>query len=161
MNKDEDGESNSTTVAPPPKATDMGFRTPVAEQTSQLPQPPSQADETNVNKFKLPKGRSMRANYIDVMNPNGSKGGATSTSMPTPVTSPLVPVATSSPQLFIPAPVNDPSAPVDFLTPTSVPVVPTTNNSENTSQGGPMMYNPSNMKDHSVKNSQPNRYPPR
>lgn len=106
MNKDEDGDTISTKLAPPPKAADMVARAPTAEQTSQpqLPQPPSQANESAVNKFKLPKGRSMRANYIDVMNPNGPKGSATPTGMPTPVTSPLVPVAASSPQLFVPAP---------------------------------------------------------
>ncbi|XP_029052027.2 uncharacterized protein LOC114880316 isoform X2 [Osmia bicornis bicornis] len=196
-NKDEDVDSSSTTLAPPPKASDMGFRAPVAEHTSepsqptQLSQPPSQADESTVNKFKLPKGRSMRANYIDVMNPNSMKNNAPPSSIPTPVTSPLVPMAASSPQLFIPAPVNDPNAPVDFLTPTSTPVAPSTNVSENTSQGlsrwsstsslsrevqsytmkdprllqrnkGPMMYNPNEMKDHSVKNIQQQiRYPPR
>lgn len=113
MNKDEDGDSSSTTLAPPPKASDMGFRASVAEHTSeppqlsqpsQLSQPLSQADESTVNKFKLPKGRSMRANYIDVMNPNNMKNNAPPSTIPTPVTSPLVPMAASSPQLFIPAP---------------------------------------------------------
>lgn len=112
MNKDEDGDNNSTTVAPPPKASDMGFRTPVPteqissqpSQPSQSSQPPLQTDESTVNKFKLPRGRSMRANYIDVMNPSGSKNSGAPSSIPTPVTSPMVPMATSSPQLFIPAP---------------------------------------------------------
>lgn len=107
MNKDEDGDSNSATIAPPPKASDMGFRSPVPEQASQplqSSQPPSQADDTSVNKFKLPRGRSMRANYIDVMNPGGPKNNAVPSSIPTPVASPMVPMATSSPQLFIPAP---------------------------------------------------------
>ncbi|XP_016910975.1 uncharacterized protein LOC107997089 isoform X10 [Apis cerana] len=142
MNKDEDGDNNSTTVAPPPKASDMGFRTPVPteqissqpSQPSQSSQPPLQTDESTVNKFKLPRGRSMRANYIDVMNPSGSKNSGAPSSIPTPVTSPMVPMATSSPQLFIPAPVNDPSAPVDFLTPTATSIIPT-NASENVSQG--------------------------
>ncbi|XP_076386617.1 endoplasmic reticulum export factor secretory 16 isoform X3 [Megachile rotundata] len=196
-NKDEDGESNSTTLAPPPKAADMGFRAPVTEHTpqplqpSQPIQPPSQADESAVNKFKLPKGRSMRANYIDVMNPNSSKSNAPPSAVPTPVTSPLVPMAASSPQLFIPAPVNDPNAPVDFLTSTSTPVAPSTNASENTSQGlsrwsstsslsrevqsytmrdprllqrnkGPMMYNPNEVKNRPAKNmQQQSRYQPR
>ncbi|XP_015433708.1 PREDICTED: protein transport protein Sec16A isoform X2 [Dufourea novaeangliae] len=190
MNKDEDGDTSSATLAPPPKASDMGFRAPVMEQSSQPPQPPSQTDESGVNKFKLPKVRSMRANYIDVMNPGGSKNSTGSSSIPTPVTSPMVPMATSSPQLFIPAPVDGPNAPVAFLTPTSASVAPSANVSENPSQGlsrwsstsslsrevqsytmrdprllprnkAPMMYNPSDMKDHSAKNMQPSRYPPR
>lgn len=74
------------------------------EQTSQPPQPSLQTDESAVNKFKLPRGRSMRANYIDVMNPGGLKNSVASSSIATPVTSPMVPTATSSPQLFIPAP---------------------------------------------------------
>ncbi|XP_061929374.1 uncharacterized protein LOC107997089 isoform X11 [Apis cerana] len=197
MNKDEDGDNNSTTVAPPPKASDMGFRTPVPteqissqpSQPSQSSQPPLQTDESTVNKFKLPRGRSMRANYIDVMNPSGSKNSGAPSSIPTPVTSPMVPMATSSPQLFIPAPVNDPSAPVDFLTPTATSIIPT-NASENVSQGfsrwsstsslsrevqsytmrdprflpqnkGPMMYNPSDMKNRSAKNLHQSGYPPR
>ncbi|CAL7947946.1 unnamed protein product [Xylocopa violacea] len=189
MNKDEDGDSSSSTLAPPPKASDMGFRAPVPEQVpqpSQQPLPP--VDENAVNKFKLPKGRSMRANYIDVMNPAGSKSNVAPSNIPTPVTSPMVPMATSSPQLFIPAPVNDPSAPVDFLTSTTTQAAPSTNISENTSQGfsrwsstsslsrevqsytmrdprflpqnkGPMMYNPSDVKDRSAKNVQQSRYP--
>ncbi|CAK9822008.1 hypothetical protein ANTRET_LOCUS626 [Anthophora retusa] len=135
MNKDEDGDGGSATLAPPPKVSDMGFRTLVPEQVPPSSQPPSQADESTVNKFKLPKSRSMRSNYIDVMNPNGPKSNAPPSSIPTPITSPMVPMATSSPQLFIPAPVNDPSAPVDFLTTTSTPVAPATNVSDNTSQG--------------------------
>ncbi|KAK9310683.1 hypothetical protein QLX08_000014 [Tetragonisca angustula] len=189
MNKDEDGDSNSATIAPPPKASDMGFRPPVPEQisqSSQSSQSPLLADESTVNKFKLPRGRSMRANYIDVMNPGGSKNNVTSSNI---TTSPMVPMASSSPQLFIPAPVNDPSAPVDFLTSTATSTI-STNVSENTSQGfsrwsstsslsrevqsytmrdprflpqdkGPMMYNPNDMKNRSVKNVQQNRYPPR
>nr|XP_033327554.1 uncharacterized protein LOC117221042 isoform X5 [Megalopta genalis] len=138
MNKDEDGDGSSATLAPPPKASDMGFRPPVAEQSSQapqLPQPPSQAEDSGVNKFKLPKGRSMRANYIDVMNPTGSKGTTAPSNMPTPITSPIVPMATSSPQLFIPAPVNDLNTTVTSLTSTSTPAAPSANVSENASQG--------------------------
>lgn len=101
---DEDEDSGSTTLAPPPKATDMGFKAPAVEHSPKLSQPPPQADESAINKFKLPKGRNMRANYIDVMNPAGSKGSAASSNIPTPITSPMVPMATSSPQLFIPAP---------------------------------------------------------
>lgn len=59
---------------------------------------------TGSNMYKLPKGRNMRANYVDVMNPGGSKSSTASSNMLTPMTSPLVPMATSSPQLFVPAP---------------------------------------------------------
>ncbi|XP_017880909.1 uncharacterized protein LOC108625408 isoform X3 [Ceratina calcarata] len=191
MNKDEDGDSSSATIAPPPKASDIpGFRPPAPEPVPQSSQPLPHADELGVNKFKLPKGRSVRANYIDVMNPSGPKSNAASSSMPTPVTSPMVPMATSSPQLFIPASVNDPSAPVDFLTPATTQAAPTTNVSENASQGfsrwsstsslsrevqsytmrdpryhaqnkGPMMYNVNDMRDRSGRNVQQSRYPPR
>ncbi|XP_053989660.1 uncharacterized protein LOC128882118 isoform X2 [Hylaeus volcanicus] len=189
-NKDEDGDRSSSALAPPPKASDVGLRAPVTEQTSQLSQSTLQTDDATVNKFKLPKGRNMRANYIDIMNPNSLKTNTAPSSIPTPVTSPIVPMATSSPQLFIPAPVNDSNATVAFLTPTSTPVAPSTNVSENTSQGlsrwsstsslsrevqsytmrdprllprnkGPMMYNPNDIKDHSAKNTQQSRYPPR
>lgn len=104
MNKDEDGDNNSATIAPPPKASDMGFRPPVPEQisqSSQSSQSPLLTDESTVNKFKLSRGRSMRANYIDVMNPGGSKNNVTSSNI---TTSPMMPMASSSPQLFIPAP---------------------------------------------------------
>ena len=115
MNKDEDGDSNSATIAPPPKASDMGFRPPVPEQisqSSQSSQSPLLADESTVNKFKLPRGRSMRANYIDVMNPGGSKNNVTSSNI---TTSPMVPMASSSPQLFIPAPGKFFIVSVDFF----------------------------------------------
>lgn len=116
MNKDEDGDGGAATLAPPPKIGEMSFRAPTMERSSQLPPLASAHNEDaptmdastksmimSGNKFKLPKGRSMRANYVDVMNPGGSKSNTASSGMPTPVTSPLVPMATSSPQLFVPA----------------------------------------------------------
>lgn len=120
MNKDEDGDNAATTLAPPPKVTDVNFRAPTMERCGaggggvSQPLPPSAHEDvptmdppksvTGSNMFKLPKGRSMRANYVDVMNPGGSKNSTASSNMPTPVTSPLVPMATSSPQLFVPMP---------------------------------------------------------
>lgn len=174
MNKDEDGDSGSSTLPPPPKAADMGFRTSSTEQAP-IPQPSiqplnKQSKETiNMNNsklysggnmFKMPKGRNMRANYIDVMNPNGGKSNTTSPSIPTPVSSPLIPVATSSPQLFVPAPVNDPSAPVDFLTPAPAPSIPVTHSTESVSQGGPT-NKPDDNKDRITKNIQHTGHPPR
>lgn len=113
MNKDEDGDNGAATLAPPPKAADMSFRAPTMERCGPQPLLPSAHNEdapavdppksvTGNNMFKLPKGRSMRANYVDVMNPAGSKSNTASSN--TPVTSPLVPMATSSPQLFVPMP---------------------------------------------------------
>ncbi|XP_035722882.1 protein transport protein Sec16A-like isoform X7 [Vespa mandarinia] len=147
MNKDEDADTSSAALPPPPKATDMGIKPSSTEQVT-VPQPPihnKQSKEAmningskvhaNYNMFKLQKGRNMRANYIDVMNPNGGKSSTASPNVPTPATSPFVPMAVSSPQLFIPAPVNDPSAPVDFLTPAPAPSIPATHPNENVTQG--------------------------
>ncbi|XP_011879945.1 PREDICTED: uncharacterized protein LOC105568691 isoform X2 [Vollenhovia emeryi] len=168
MNKDEDGDSGTGTLAPPPKTSDMSFRAPAMERGPQPPLPAAHDEDapaTDISKlpigsnmFKLPRGRSMRANYVDIMNPAGkAKGSAAQSNVPTPITSPLVPVATSSPQMFVPAPINDPTAPVDFLTPAATP--PSGNTAENTP--GPMMFNPSDMKDRSVRNMPPSRYHPR
>ncbi|XP_018368875.1 PREDICTED: uncharacterized protein LOC108764951 isoform X3 [Trachymyrmex cornetzi] len=167
MNKDEDGDSGTTTLAPPPK-TDMSFRAPAVERVPQPSLPSAHNEDTSAadisklptgsNMYKLQRGRSMRANYVDIMNPGGkSKGSAASSNVATPMTSPLVPIATSSPQVLVPAPINDPTAPVDFLTPAATP--PSGNIAENTP--GPMMFNPSDMKDRSVKNMPPSRYHPR
>lgn len=62
------------------------------------------------NMYKLSRSRNMRANYVDVMNPGGTKSNMTATSaapslsVPTPMGSPAMPIAASSPQLFVPAP---------------------------------------------------------
>lgn len=114
MNKDEDGDGGASALVPPPKTSDVSFRAPVMERSTQ-PLPPSGEDASamdaisklptgNSNMYKLPKGRSMRANYVDVMNPGGGKLKAPGMTSSTPMTSPLVPMATSSPQLFVPAP---------------------------------------------------------
>lgn len=113
MNKDEDGDSGAATLVPPPKTTDMSFRLPTMERGPQLPLSNNEdAPATDISKlstgsnmFKLPKGRNMRANYVDIMNPGGqSQGSVAPSNVTTPITSPLVPMATSSPQMFIPAP---------------------------------------------------------
>ncbi|XP_018404062.1 PREDICTED: uncharacterized protein LOC108780757 isoform X3 [Cyphomyrmex costatus] len=194
MNKDEDGDNGTATLAPPPKTTDTSFRTQAVERGPQPPLPSAYKEDASAvdisklpsgsNMFKLPKGRNMRANYVDMMNPGGkSQGSVASSNVATPMMSPLVPVATSSPQMFVPAPINDSTAPVDFLTPTP----PSANVAENTPLSrwsstsslsrevqsytmrdprllqrnkGPMMFNPSDMKDRSVKNMPPSRYHP-
>lgn len=62
------------------------------------------------NMYKLSKNRNMRAKYVDVMNPGGVKAGGTAATapaplaVPTPVGSPAMPMAASSPQYFMPAP---------------------------------------------------------
>ncbi|XP_077272641.1 endoplasmic reticulum export factor secretory 16 isoform X2 [Temnothorax americanus] len=197
MNKDEDGDSGAGTLAPPPKTSDVSFRAPSMERGPQPPLSNAHNEDapamdisklpTGSNMFKLPKGRSMRANYVDIMNPGGKpKGSAASSNVATPITSPLVPMATSSPQMFVPAPINDPTAPVDFLSPAATP--PSGNVAENTPLSrwsstsslsrevqsytmrdprllqrnkGPMMFNPNDMKDRSAKNMPPSRYHPR
>ncbi|XP_014489136.1 PREDICTED: uncharacterized protein LOC106752154 isoform X3 [Dinoponera quadriceps] len=140
-NKDEDGDNGAASLAPPPKAADVSFRAPTMERSGPQLLPGAHNEDaaadppksvTGSNMYKLPKVRSMRANYVDVMNPGGSKSSTASSNMPTPVTSPLVPMATSSPQLFVPMPINDPTAPVDFLTPAAV--APSGNVAENTPQ---------------------------
>lgn len=116
MNKDEDGDGGAASLVPPPKTSDMSFRGAPAMESRAPSQPflPSGEDASmmdavpklptgNSNMFKLQKGRSMRANYVDVMNPSGGKPKTGPVSS-TPITSPLVPMATSSPQLFIPTP---------------------------------------------------------
>jgi len=113
MNKDEDGDSGTTTLAPPPKTADMSFRAPAVERIPQSSLPSAHNEDTSVadisklptgsNMYKLQRGRSIRANYVDIMNPSG-KGSAVSSNVVTPMTSPLVPIATSSPQVLVPAP---------------------------------------------------------
>ncbi|KAJ8680006.1 hypothetical protein QAD02_015793 [Eretmocerus hayati] len=141
------------------------------------------------NMYKLPRGRNMRANYVDVMNPGGAKQGGSQAASPapTPMGSPATPMAASSPQLFIPTPVNDVNAPVDFLTPAASVAPQLNENSQALSRWsstsslsrevqsytmrdpwhfqrdkGPMMYNPVDMRDRSsLKNQSRTRYPPR
>lgn len=120
-NKEDDGENDSAPLAPPPKVSDMSFGAsaaappvvtglpplPPSKTTSGLPDEPSAVNQSKIisgnNMFKLQKNRSMRANYIDVMNPNSMKNSA----RPGPITTPPMPMAASSPQLFTPAPGNE------------------------------------------------------
>lgn len=118
MNKEEDSDGTGGVVAPPPKASDLGFKHLPPElniPSQQIVQPSGQSDESmavnsskliagSSNVYKLQKGRGMRANYIDVMNPNGGKNLGVPSNLPTPAGSPMAPMAASSPQLFIPAP---------------------------------------------------------
>lgn len=120
MNKDEGGDSGGGALAPPPKTSDISFRSSAMERGPQSPLLSAHNEDapatdisklpTGNNMFKLPRGRNMRANYVDIMNPGGkSKGSAASSNVATPGTSPLLPVATSSPQVFVPAPSKPPN----------------------------------------------------
>lgn len=122
-NKDENGDSGSSRLAPPPKITEMNLPK-IPEQIQKPPSIPEQPIPANQNQhsldsstpnsskmiagsnnmFKLQKSRSMRANYIDVMNPGGVKTNGPPSNLPTPASSPMMPMAASSPQLFVPAP---------------------------------------------------------
>ncbi|XP_058802718.1 uncharacterized protein LOC131670805 isoform X2 [Phymastichus coffea] len=213
MNKDED-ENNSAPLAPPPKMADLpGFKS--ADSMNQSVAPPAipatvstlpatnvitaiGADETlglngtkliaggGGNMYKMnPRGRKVRTNYVDVLNPGSVKSSNTS-SRPIPASSPPVPMAASSPQFFTPTPVNDPNAPVDFLTPAPTAVSQSNENAQALSRWsstsslsrevqsytmrdprllqrdkGPMMYNPVELKDRSTKAQARSRYPPR
>lgn len=115
MNKEDDGETSSAPVGPPPKAKDMGFMQPPVEHSA-MPQIVAPLEDTTLmnssklitgsNMFKMSRGRNMRANYVDVMNPGGARACGPQSSLATPATSPAAPMATSSPQLFIPTPGN-------------------------------------------------------
>jgi len=76
-----------------------------------LPPKPSQ------NMFKLQK-RSLKNSYVDVFNPNATKETPPALS-PSDVS--LTQGKSTAPMqqqnFFIPAPINDPNAPIDFLSP--------------------------------------------
>lgn len=113
LNKDEvGGNGNAASIPPPPpKLSDMSYRTPTMEYNSQPPLPGAHNEDASAmdvstsiagcNKYKMSKSRSMRKKYVDVMNPDGNASSNIPTSN---VRSPMpVPMATSSPH-FNPAP---------------------------------------------------------
>ncbi|XP_049821203.1 protein transport protein Sec16A-like isoform X4 [Aethina tumida] len=79
---------------------------------------PDNGNQVNVggppNMFKLQRGRNLKKSYVDVFNPNGKTSGPASLT-----NSDVLPPAMQTPQMnfFIPQPVTDPNAPMDFLTP--------------------------------------------
>ncbi|KAF7989744.1 hypothetical protein HCN44_008418 [Aphidius gifuensis] len=144
-NKDDNDDSGSSNVAPPPpKAKNINLHqnsTSIIEQNTPIKNEPIEDHSAMINSskivssgnmFKLQKGRSMRANYIDVMNPGGNKNNGSNLIVPTPATSPITPMASSSPQLFNPSPINNTNTPINFLTPGMMPIP----NKENTTQEG-------------------------
>lgn len=115
LNKDEDSDSTSQRLVAPPKAREMVFQPgPTVEQRppnhGPIPKLPGEdmPAQNNLkmpaggNMFKLQKGRSMRANYIDVMNPGGVKSNGSQKLVNPSAT--LTPMAASSPNFFIPSP---------------------------------------------------------
>lgn len=60
----------------------------------------------------------LKNSYVDVFNPSGKSGSAL----------PIPDVVNSAPgpqmNFFIPQPISDPNAPMDFLTPGGVPLLP-------------------------------------
>ncbi|XP_018571551.1 uncharacterized protein LOC108911173 isoform X2 [Anoplophora glabripennis] len=141
-NVDEDPSDPATEFKPPPKMADLMPKSgpsdrslpgQVAEQPFSLPGGAVRNGSTPVanasaeeavnavksnqpNMFKLQRGRNLKNSYVDVFNPGGKSGGPSS--LP-----PIDNLPSAVPQLnfFIPQPVSDPNAPVDFLTPGGVP----------------------------------------
>ncbi|XP_030749352.1 protein transport protein Sec16B isoform X3 [Sitophilus oryzae] len=72
------------------------------------------------NMFKMNRGRNLKNSYVNVFKQNGvmSSGGGPQ-SLPGPES---IPAAPAQMNLFIPQAVNDPNAPVDFLTPGGAPI---------------------------------------
>ncbi|KAJ8918937.1 hypothetical protein NQ315_016839 [Exocentrus adspersus] len=148
INVDEDPNDPSTDFKPPPKLADLmpksapgtvpmynqvPQRNLPAYDVGQVPDRPSStsggesirnASEDAIksnqpNMFKMQRGRNLKNSYVDVFNPGGKPGSSGAASLPPAVEQ----VRTGAPQMnfFIPQPVTDPNAPVDFLTPGGVP----------------------------------------
>ncbi|XP_031333554.1 uncharacterized protein LOC116163652 isoform X2 [Photinus pyralis] len=68
------------------------------------------------NMFKLQRGRNIKKSYVDVFNP-GAKSAGNAPSIAAPETFSSMPPSGLQMNYFVPAPVSDPNAPMDFLTP--------------------------------------------
>ncbi|KAK9701018.1 hypothetical protein QE152_g30877 [Popillia japonica] len=138
VNLDEDGTETSSELKPPPKMAEMVPQNPNG-QPGQAPYPanpaplgnptgiaqPTQMSEdvakpTQPNMFKLQRGRNLKKSYVDVFNPSGKSSENSQSMVQNPVFLNATPSGGSQVNFFVPAPVNDPNAPVDFLTPGSV-----------------------------------------
>ncbi|KAJ8927810.1 hypothetical protein NQ314_019692 [Rhamnusium bicolor] len=151
INVDEDPTDTSSELKPPPKMSDLMPQpaqpmsgsvqnTPVYDVGKTPDQPSSLSggaianatvpignasaeDTTNSvkssqpNMFKLQRGRNLKNSYVDVFNPGGKPSGP----MSLPTADKLPSAAVPQMNFFIPQPVSDPNAPVDFLTPGGVP----------------------------------------
>ncbi|XP_075226850.1 endoplasmic reticulum export factor secretory 16 isoform X2 [Lycorma delicatula] len=108
--------NSSTLDSTIPTAAPAAASTPTNVQSGV----PTAAPSTNsVNMYKMQRGRGMKANYIDVMNPNTTKKTATSSAAPPPPLLDPVPAAMAPVNnFFIPAPVEgNENAPIDFVSP--------------------------------------------
>ncbi|KAK5649877.1 hypothetical protein RI129_000906 [Pyrocoelia pectoralis] len=72
------------------------------------------------NMFKLQRGRNIKKSYVDVFNP-GAKNSGNASSIAAPEAFPSLSSNGLQMNYFVPAPVSDPNAPTDFLTPAPVP----------------------------------------
>ncbi|XP_044731095.1 uncharacterized protein LOC123294083 isoform X3 [Chrysoperla carnea] len=90
----------------------------------QQPLPPVGVDENDTqfkppsapNMFKMQRGRGIKKAYVDVFNPGGTAKSTNPTSALPSLNPSTIPPSNN---FFIPAPVNDPNAPIDFLSPSS------------------------------------------
>ncbi|XP_017783965.1 PREDICTED: protein transport protein Sec16A isoform X2 [Nicrophorus vespilloides] len=146
INMDEDGNETVSELKPPPKMSEMQMngankamtqppripepvqsqpvmnqqpmvmnQQPNIQQTiQQQPQPPTQP----TNMFKLQRNRNLKKSYVDVFNPDGKATVPPSIMPPDPYAPPTV--QSSNLNFFVPAPMADPNAPMDFLTPTTM-----------------------------------------
>ncbi|KAG8222867.1 hypothetical protein J437_LFUL003512, partial [Ladona fulva] len=131
VNMDAEEDEAATELKPPPKASELipTFAQPAAMMNSVPQNVEKSVPENNAlnapmatapgfgNIYKLPKGRKMRQNYVDVMG-NSTTKAANRGTMPPPLSLFPQPAAPPPPagNFFIPAPVQDDSAPTDFLT---------------------------------------------
>ncbi|CAH1974224.1 unnamed protein product [Acanthoscelides obtectus] len=150
VNIDEDPNDPANEIKPPPKMADLmpnippagqqnpsGFQqmapAPIPNATQavvqQIRQAPLPDDNGNLipkgppqpNIFKMQRSRNLKNSYVDVFSQGGAAKPAPTTG-PAPVPAPAAPMSTVQPMnFFIPQPMGDPNAPVDFLTPGGVP----------------------------------------
>jgi len=82
-------------------------------------EPMVQPKSLQPNMFKLQRGRNIKKSYVDVFNPGAKQPGGAST-LPAPDAFSSLPANGPQINFFIPAPITDPNAPTDFLTPTPI-----------------------------------------
>ncbi|XP_076319899.1 protein transport protein Sec16A-like [Tachypleus tridentatus] len=137
---DDDGSSSGQMAAPP---TDSELLNKVPEK----PKVPPSGPQSGINRFQRPKGKGMRQNYVDILNP-----GETNKPVPTPDLLPP-PSGSAMPNLLIPSPVPDPSntgtsevltGPSQVGNPHSQPNTPDVLETSNSTMEpqGPLMFDP-------------------
>lgn len=165
VNTDASDEDEAAQLKPPPRASELAsFKTSVpasASDVANIPRststPPSAPVTSTpappppplVNKYKLQRGKGMRGNYVDVMNPGNKKP---STTVPPPD---IFPQMTQTPvtNFFVPAHVpGNENAPIDFVSPSGPVSYDLSTKTDDQSAGGglgnqpvpPAFYNPAN-----------------